>query len=74
MNESKDPDGDIDLLRKHCAQLSEHFDSVRIVVTKDGDGSTRRVSQGTGNWYAQYGSVKDWLMSEEEAARKEIHE
>lgn len=55
----------IELVQKHIAQLSEHFDSVQIFVTRhDGEsGSTLGVNLGEGNWYARRGHVEDWLTA-----------
>lgn len=59
---------------KVCKTLNEHCDSVRIFVTAPGvDGNTHSISKGSGNWYAQYGHVKEWITSEEEATRMEEH-
>lgn len=43
--------------------LLEQFDSVRIICTlhKGGEEKSRIVSGGGGNFYAQLGSVSDWL-------------
>ena len=50
------------------------FDSIQIFVTRhdsSNDGGTLHVESGTGNWYARYGQVKDWIARQEEIARKE---
>lgn len=55
-------------------QLGEHCESVRIVVTikrTDAGGGTQLISRGCGNWYAQYGSVKEWILRCEEEVREE---
>lgn len=56
-------------------QLIEHCDSVRIICTVGReDGASQYVSRGVGNWYAQYGSVREWLLREEEIMRMDERE
>jgi hypothetical protein len=58
------------VLRSHAAQLGEHFPSVLIVVTvHDPDNGTHLRSETEGNWFACYGSVKEWVTREEEKTR-----
>lgn len=66
-----DPDKMDAILDSHLAQLSEHFDSVRIFWTKyDSDSSTTKSnSRGIGDWYAQSGAVREWLIRSEEDTR-----
>jgi hypothetical protein len=60
-------------LMKNCvAQLSEHFDSVRIVATRHANGSTAHASWGSGNWYAQKASVEEWLLSAEARTQAQV--
>ena len=44
-------------LRRHCDQLSEHFDSVQIFVTT----GEMRGFRGAGNFAARYGQVALWF-------------
>jgi hypothetical protein len=56
-------DRDLDLVEKHATELSEYFDSVRIFVTRhDGTKGTVHLTKGRGNFYAQYGHVREWLI------------
>lgn len=50
-----------EILTKHASALAEHFDTVRIFVTKhDGNTeSTLELTTGVGNIYAQRGQVGD---------------
>ncbi len=59
------------LIQSHCSQLMEHFASVRIVaVHVNGEsGETARISRGAGDYYSQYGAVKDWLIYQDEQTR-----
>ena len=43
------------------AQLSKHFDSVQVFVTRQEGQQTLAFSDGVGNWYARYGQVGEWL-------------
>lgn len=56
------------LVREALQKISEHTDTVMILVTKkldNGEGETWRMILGTGNWYARYGLVREWLNQEE---------
>lgn len=64
---------DLELVKRHLAQLSEHFDAVQIFATRynanklegfDEDGLTTRINVGTGNYFARYGHVAYWLKQE----------
>lgn len=59
-------------LERHAAQLGERFDSVRIFATRVQDGKTVAVSMGNGNWHAQCGSVREWLMQQDERSRDHV--
>lgn len=58
------------LLEKHASILGEHFESVRIfAVCNRGDGVYGRITRGAGNYFSQYGSVRDWLLEAEQDTR-----
>jgi hypothetical protein len=67
---------DMDLLRKHAALLSEHFDSVQIFVTRfeDSDIGTVNAHFGSGNWFTRFGQVHNWLIKETERSRAELRQ
>ncbi len=55
------------MLKRHVAQLAEHFETVQIFATRhsaEHDG-TVGAQWGEGNWYARYGQVKEWVVREE---------
>lgn len=59
---------DMAVLKSHAAQLGEHFDTVQIFVTRHDpskDDGTVSAFEGTGNWFARYGQVRNWLLKEE---------
>ena len=59
------------LLNRMATDLSGSFDSVRIFVTRhDGVKGTCRVTVGRGNFYAQYGQIREWLVEQEALASK----
>ncbi len=63
------------LLERHAAVLGEHFESVRIFgVVNRGDGCYGRITRGEGNYFSQYGSVRDWLIEQEQATRNHADE
>jgi hypothetical protein len=59
-------DPDLRELERHCSQLGERFDTVRIIATTHQDGQTFCHSFGHGNFYAQMGSVQEWVMRRNE--------
>lgn len=57
------------------AGLSEHFDSVQVVCTRsETDGSWSMYMKGAGNYFARVGSVREWLLRDEEGTRKNVQE
>lgn len=62
-----------DALEKAIELLSEHFDSVQIIATKkdDEDEDTDLLCEhGSGSIYARVGSVRDWLLRQDEYTRQ----
>ena len=61
------------MVREAVVKLSEHCDSIRIIVTKqcvDGEtDSTTLIDNGSGNFYAQLASVREWLVIQEQYQR-----
>jgi hypothetical protein len=54
-------------VREAAEALGEHFDAVIIFATRyesELASGTIRVSHGTGNWYARYGQVREWIVRE----------
>lgn len=63
-------DGYVKMIDSHVAQLSEHFDSVQVFCTqRTGDGNTRVFSRGGGNYYANYGAAREWIVRQDERTR-----
>lgn len=58
------------LVKKHVAELAEHFDSVQIFVTKvnptPGERSTAAITYGSGDQYARMGICDTWLRRHRE--------
>lgn len=73
MTNDEQRQADIDMLKRHCEQLSEHFDTVQIFCTRhmpaELDG-TRTLNYGSGNWYARYGQVRCWTLEHDEEHRE----
>lgn len=60
------------LVREYASKLAEHCDSVRIFITKHGDGSADdsiSFSEGRGNFYSQIGQVKEWILMQDEYSK-----
>lgn len=58
---------DVEIVKRHIAQLMEHFDTVQIFCTRHSpelEGTTS-VQWGDGNWFARYGHVNKWLIEQE---------
>lgn len=50
--------------------ISEHTDSIRVFISTPSDGqSTDGFTTGSGNWYAQYGQIKEWVSRHDERVR-----
>lgn len=52
--------------------LGENFDAVVILCTRhEGSRGTRTVCKGAGNWHAQFGVVREWLLDVDESIRED---
>ncbi len=63
------------LLNKHLTQLIEHFEAVRIFVTRpciNDPQQTAGTSQGRGNWYAQKGIVDEWVLRQQADTQRDV--
>lgn len=69
-------DDDISRVKAAANSLIEHFDSVRIFVTKhDGPSdATGGYSTGKGNYHAQEGQIHEWLVMKDAEARQDATE
>lgn len=59
------------LVREAVMKISEHVDAVTILVSKkreDGEAGTWRLVVGSGNYYARYGQIKEWVIVEDASA------
>lgn len=66
-------DFESEIVQRHVNQLSEHFDTVQILVTRyDRQQCTTNIARGTGNWFARYGQMRSFVMREDERERKTI--
>jgi len=65
------------LLRQTALSLNEHFDSVLILATKhdpEASGGTLKFCGYAGNYFANYGCAKIWLLEHEQEIRRQTHE
>jgi hypothetical protein len=63
------------LLDDAVQNLGEHYDSVQIFCTRHEsgeNGGTLAVKKGTGNIYARYGQVREWLIQQDEGVKNEL--
>jgi hypothetical protein len=62
------------LVKDHASKLAEHFDSVRIFVTRHngGDEESAGYTFGIGNYYAQRGQIGEWVTQQEEIERQRM--
>lgn len=58
------------IIHDHIAVLRVHFASVRIFCTREAGSITKNYSSGSGNYYAQSGQIREWLMMEDEVIRQ----
>lgn len=66
-------EADLEMLQKHVEQLGEHFDSVQIFCTRhEPPDGTVNVSYGSGNWFARFGHVSDWLTKSSERTKEYV--
>ena len=75
MTNDEQRQADIDMLKRHSEQLSEHFDCVQIFACRHIPAElngTRIANYGSGNWYARYGQVKHWVIEHEEQTRESL--
>lgn len=64
-------EGDKRMVDEVRDKLLEHFDSVRIFVSRHDGSSAQTVSYetGGGNFYAQLGQVAEWLAIQDQYQR-----
>lgn len=60
------------ILEEMVEKLGEHFDTVRIFATTAENAEAAAYTTGTGNFYAQMGQIREWLIMQEERAKVKI--
>lgn len=71
-NDEAEADNLVRMLQEAADKLAEHCDSVQIMATRrKGSAVDQRCAAGTGNIYARFGSVRDWIIFMEEQSRIE---
>jgi hypothetical protein len=60
-----------EIVKQHCAQIAEHVDTVHVFVTLDKPelGNTMAYDWGSGNWYARFGLIQDWITTQRQYTR-----
>lgn len=60
------------MVQEAAKKLGEHFDAVVVLCSRhDGERGTRTIAKGSGNWHAQYGIVREWLVDRDEDIRND---
>lgn len=57
-----------EILTKALNQLIEHYDTVQIFATasaNDKEGGALGFALGKGSWFARYGQIRSWVVSQE---------
>lgn len=54
-----------DAMAQALRVLGEHFDHVQILVTWTEQGTSQRLFNGGGNWYARQGMAHDFIKCDE---------
>lgn len=71
---SEEESPDLQIVKRHVAELGEHFDTVQVFVTRlkdEGERGTINVHYGSGDWFARFGFVTYWKLKQEEIGRIE---
>ncbi len=69
------PEKDHKIVDEFRERLLEHFDSVRIFVTRHSgeQDATGSYTTGGGHFYAQLGQVNEWMQIQLQQARNDAH-
>lgn len=67
---SEETDKELARLKKAVTELFEHFDSVRIFVTRHDGEKTHDLTWGAGNFHAQVGQIIDFVTEQDEITRE----
>lgn len=61
------------ICHESASKLMELSCSVQIFVTKHEDG-TGSMIHGSGNWYARYGQIKEWVIENEQRMKLAVED
>lgn len=73
MDEESTEDRELAMIQQHVDALGEHFDTVQIFVSRHDmavEEGTISANRGSGNWFARFGQVREWLVKQDERARQ----
>jgi len=62
-------------IKQLIKDLEDHVDSIRVFVTKTSDSNADTTScytLGKGNFYTQYGQIKEWITFNENKFRHDL--
>lgn len=67
-------DSDLERCKAAAAELGEYFDTVQIIVTRHEptiEGGTIKAHGSAGNYFGRLGSVRSWLIEQDEGIRQQ---
>ena len=68
-------DQDFERLQAAAAALGEYFDTVQIFVTRhENSEGTTNMNWGSGNWFARYGQVEEWVSKTRERSLVQVRQ
>lgn len=76
-DDPKDPQDQSEsaMVEATAKKLGEHFESVLILCSRsDGKQGTRVVAKQCGNWHAQIGMAREWMLFREEYIKESARE
>ena len=68
---------DVEIVKKACTALGEHFDTVHVFATRHDPATldgTVTVAYGAGSWFARYGQIQEWMIKQDEQARLKVRQ
>jgi hypothetical protein len=54
--------------------LQHHLVNIRVFITKTEEGLAKTYDHGGGDWYSVYGSVREWLIKQDERSKISVHQ
>lgn len=71
MEDEKQSEKKLEMLKNQCTFLKNSFDTIHIFATKCTNDDTVSFNVGVGNWKARIGQIKDWVIEQDERTRED---